>query len=204
MTKMVKKFVRCLKGKVDALSIATYLRQIGYSVILFHTPEGDEYLKRYHLIVNEQTAFTFCGSTKIVFIDNNLSNSEKIYSLLHESGHILLGHIGNNTMDLRDKRTMENEAEAFAYAVLHFRQHHFLDFGLKMLLVLLSICCIFLCLYKGNIRSDTSDNMVYLTATGEKYHNANCHLVRDKDACIEVPKIEAQKIFSPCKLCSNS
>ena len=117
-----KKLYRSLKGNINIPSLIKYIEKFGYSVVFFHTEEGDEILRAYGLTHEDKKAFTYCGTTKMVFIDGNLPTRNQIYSLLHECGHISLRHIGDDDIDLFDSREIENEAEAFAYTVLNYHK----------------------------------------------------------------------------------
>lgn len=116
----VKLLYRETNGTVTISSLAACLKRRGYDIVFFHTEEGDEILKAYGILPNKTRAFTVCGPLKIVFVDNNLHASDKLYSILHECGHIMLGHLESNGYML-DKRKNENEAEAFAYGALNYK-----------------------------------------------------------------------------------
>lgn len=116
------KLYRSLKGNINIPNLIKYIESFGYSVVFFHTEEGDEILRAYGLTHEDKKAFTYCGTTKMVFIDGRLPTSSQIYSLLHECGHISLRHIGDGDIDLLDSRVIENEAEAFAYMVLNYHK----------------------------------------------------------------------------------
>lgn len=118
--KQAVKLRRRLKGKMDFVSIEEYLNSIGYKVIFFNTPVGDAELERYCLTEKAQktNAFTYCGSAKIVFINNNIPPEDKVYSLYHETGHIILGHLECKRISTTNKILLEIQADAFACALL--------------------------------------------------------------------------------------
>lgn len=119
--KQVRLLHKSLKGEITVPGLIRYLEHFGYNTVFFNTEEGDKLLDAVDIEQGETKAFTFYGDAKIVFIDNEMHHSDKLYALLHECGHIVLGHIGNDTIHLQDKHTTENEAEAFAYRVLNYR-----------------------------------------------------------------------------------
>lgn len=124
--KAAKKYFKEIK-KVDLPNIINHLKKIGYTVVFYNTPTGDEIMRVYGLEDKKQNrdAFTCCGTNiaKVIFVDNNLHNLDKVYLLLHEIGHILLGHIGNGQIAYMDKQGIEMEANAFAYEVLNYKSN---------------------------------------------------------------------------------
>ena len=141
-----KRIYKRLKGNFDVLSLVKYLESIGYSVVFFNTAEGDQLLQAYGICPQDVKAFTYCGSTRIVFVDNQLHTTDKIYSLLHEIGHITLKHIGNGNIDMYNKRTTENEAEAFTYKVLNYNKT-----TKKQNVTLFIVCSTILMLFQGGL-----------------------------------------------------
>lgn len=125
--KKAKGFIRELGGNVDYISIEERLRLMNISIILYNTPQGDTELMRYNLTDKalKLKGFTYSGAVKIIFIDTKLSYEDKLYVLLHEVGHILLGHIGDCKLYARSKVFTEIEADAFAYDVLKMRKNNF-------------------------------------------------------------------------------
>ena len=68
---------------------------------------------------NTKSGFTYCcKDTKIVFIKANLSDSDKLFVLLHEEGHILLEHFFHKGNIEHTDVKHENEANAFAFAAM--------------------------------------------------------------------------------------
>ncbi len=119
--RQVRLLHKSLKGEITVPGLIKYLERYGYSTVFFNTPKGDKLLNAVDVEPGDAKAFTLCGRAKLVFIDNELPHLNKLYALLHECGHIVMEHIGDNTIHLQDKRTKENEAEAFVYRVLNYR-----------------------------------------------------------------------------------
>ena len=109
-----------LRNDIDIENIIEYLKQCGYSTVFFNTSYGDEEIERYELeeTAKDRKAFTYAKTANIVFIDNNNHIQDKLYLLLHELGHILLKHIGDGKLYLRNPILMDIEADAFAYELI--------------------------------------------------------------------------------------
>lgn len=119
MKKLAKELYKKYKGQLGIFEVVAEIGSRGYNVIFFNTPEGDKILKAYGLECVNAKAFTYCGVSKIVFVDNNLSQDRKFYALLHELGHIAMEHFGDNIIELTEPRLLDIEADAFAYSILH-------------------------------------------------------------------------------------
>lgn len=113
-----RKFVRKFKGDISYANLEQYIGD-WYSIVFFNTAYGDAEIERYNLqSETELKAFTYSQSAKIIFIDGTLHSDDRMYLLLHEIGHITLGHIGDGMLITRNKILIEFEADAFAYEVL--------------------------------------------------------------------------------------
>lgn len=206
-----KKFKKALRGEISLVNAVDYAKNIGYNVVFFQSPDN-KYLKRYDLSEAAESipAFTYNEMAHIIFINDHLSHHDKLHKLLHELGHISLGHIGGNTLYLLNKDEIEAEAETFVYIVLYNKkQTNRFQLILAILLILLSLAGLII---GYSIRSDKSDNktyieetdasdIVYVTPTGRKYHSADCIYTKDKD-CTTLKRAEAEKLYSPCKVCN--
>lgn len=126
MTKIdtqAKKLYRSLKGNINIPNLIKYIESQGYSVVFIESEEGQAILKALNLDPGTKTAFSVSYDThKYVFIYRERDTSSKIISLLHECGHIVLGHV--EEIDLLDGRTIETEAETFVYTVLNYRENN--------------------------------------------------------------------------------
>jgi len=120
LSKKVKELKRALKGKISFENLEEYVNTFGYKIIFFNTFDGDIEVKRYNKeeIAKDTDAFTHCGTAQIIFINYDVSSESKIYLLLHEIGHIVLGHIGDGKLFLRNKILIDIEADTFAYLML--------------------------------------------------------------------------------------
>ena len=205
------------KGKIDILSIIKYASDVvGYRVVFFNTPDGDETIALYNLesATKVASSFTISGVEKIIFVDSKKHYHDRIYLLLHELGHILFGHIGDGNISLKDKPYTEVEADAFVYAVMTPHKHKIASKILILFFaVVLGFCGGFIAEYaaarmSGNDFidrsipgiSDTNDKVI-ITRSGESYHREGCVTIKDKDY-IFLPRSEAAKLYEPCGVCN--
>lgn len=186
-----------LHGQVTINTITRYLQQKGFYVVFYSNDTENEFIKQNNLDDYSKTvqAFTFVeGDTRIVFVNNSLSHENMLYSMLHETAHIVLGHLQEHACD---ERLAEMQAEAFAYEILSSAKgkNKMIGIGLFIVALLVSGLLFF------NYFTPHSDNMVYITPTGAKYHRENCIFTKDKN-CTAVTLSEAQKNYSPCSVCN--
>lgn len=115
-----KSVTKYLQKDISIERIIEYIKLCGYSTVFFNTYDGNKELDRYGLdhLAEKLTAFTYAKTARIVFIDDNKHIQDKLYLLLHELGHILLKHIGDEKMSLRNPILMDIEADAFAYELI--------------------------------------------------------------------------------------
>lgn len=199
-----------LKNNANFKTVSTYLQRRGFAVIMYGCDIDNEILAKYNLVEYSKTvkAFTvYSKDFKAVFVDDACACEEKLYVLLHETAHIVLGHIDKK--DLQDSRFQEMEADAFAYSVLHPQNNHLQ----KAFIVCAIILCIVACAnfadnkyemvyYDSGIAqvSERAEEHVLVTSSGTKFHRSDCHYVKNKD-CETLPRTKASKRYAPCSTC---
>lgn len=207
-----KKYKKAVKGEITLGRAVEYAKSLGYYVI-FYSSVNDEYLIRYNLseYAQETTAFTYNELACVIFINNNISYSEKLHRLLHEIGHIELKHIGSGEQYLKNHDEAESEAEAFVYSVLYKKE----DSSYVLLVSILSILafiCFAIKLNIGGIKSSlpkelqaddvvSASDTVYVTPSGTKFHKADCIYIKDKEY-IKLNRADAEKKYAPCSICN--
>ncbi len=212
INKQVKLLHKYTRGDITVQSIIKFLEYRGYDVVFFNTEDGDELLKKYGIILGRSKAITYCGITKIVFIDDSIHSNDKLYVLLHECGHILLGHINENQIHSIDKMSTENEAEAFAYKVLNYSppktMRNILLSVLASVLIIAGTTLVCSELFAApapssvvQTSSSFSDEIVYVTPTGAKYHRPSCYYAKHHSSS-RMYKSEAEKTRTPCSMCN--
>ncbi len=210
ITRTANKFIKNLKGEVEFSCIVNYLlNQYGFRIFFFNTPSGDAELLRYGMVEKSKNtnAFTYTGTAKIIFINNAVSSEDKLYLLLHETGHIVLGHFSDNQLFLKNRLRLDIDADAFAYAVLNPSSKR------KLIACIMGFIVVaFLSFYMGyettpmqmlpTSATEQTTEQVYITSTGKKYHRSNCRYVKGKDNIAVIDKKQADKTHSPCSVCN--
>lgn len=118
--KKARRFLRKIGGKAEFEAVSEYLQRIGYGVYFIGTSRADTILATLGIGSNTITAkraFTVCIGAKIIFIDKTLSENDKLLALLHEAGHIVLGHLDPTRQVIRNEGDVEAEAQTFANLV---------------------------------------------------------------------------------------
>ena len=165
----IKKVIKQAKKAMDGIgipSIERYLKSMGYTVLYIGTPEADEEILRYNLqkYARDKQAFAFCGAAKFIFVKGKLHPSTKQLLLLHELGHILLGHIGKGQSMYIETNEIEAEADAFAYTMLtQFRRAEVREKVFSR--CALGLACVLLLLSLVNCSRNALSNMQASTVT---------------------------------------
>lgn len=204
-----KKFKNAMYGEITLVNAVKYAERIGYDVIFFNSLDN-EYLITYDLLEAAQKtpSFTYVNLAHVIFVDDRLSHSKKLHRLLHEIGHILLGHIGNGNIHLLNTDETESEAEAFVCEVLYSKRKYNIHFVFALVLTVSLFLGVFLGynIHTKNIDMNdapavSNDNdIVYITASGTKFHRADCFYIKNKN-CSTLKRAEAEKKYSPCAVC---
>ncbi len=124
--------------KVDFVHIRQYLERNGWTVTMFNTSSGDILIDKLGLQECIQRADGFVyemNQLKYVFINNHLSDKDKLITLLHEVGHIEL----KQDLTLQDSKTNELEAWDFAESLLNFKsffRNQLIVIGLNLLMTI--------------------------------------------------------------------
>ena len=205
VSKAAIKFIKKdIKKKTDFKSVASYLKTQGYAVVFYEHDKNNELIDKYNLSEYSKTvdAFTFRkNDLKIVFINANISSEDKLFLLLHETGHIILEHLSEDKL-ISNSRLQDIEADAFAHTVLNPPK--------TKLSIPVWIACIILSLSfaSGVALSATSpsaataaESYVYITSTGDKYHRKEC-IFANRTKTMAVEKSEAKQIHEPCLVCN--
>ena len=144
------------------------------------------------------------GSTKLIFLCEELTADEKLYALAHEEGHILSGHFGSS-----DSVEQEQMANEIAHYLLHPPLFVKLRIAIlerkKLAIAILSvILCITIALITTSIivRNNSYYGEYYITENGTKYHEKDCMIIKDKNNTERLTKAEFESgEYDPCQVC---
>ena len=213
--KAANKLYKQLKGNITFEAVEAFLKKLGYKIIFFNTAPGDAELARYCLTEKAQRtdAFTYCGSAKIVFINSLISVEDRFYLLLHEVAHIVLKHLEPGSISMHNGLLLDIDANAFVHYLLNPPRKVRFATIVCLILVIIAIGGAFHYTEKENRHSASItaasvehnntqvENIVYITSTGERFHQINCSSLVGKDTA-QISRTEALKIHTPCKLCN--
>ena len=144
---------------------------------------------------------------RLVFVNEKLSEEEKLLVLAHEQGHYYCGHMNFVT---RLGRSVEEEFEAneFAHYLLRrtasdrvrewIRRHRV---RIVVMLVLMFLIAGGIWLYRDYRERRLYEGEYYVTMHGEKYHVRNCVVIEGHPVRrLEKKDVESGK-YEPCSLC---
>lgn len=225
------KIKKALMGKnLTFVNVEKELNNLGYIVVLFNTPKGDEEIARYKLEYKKQTlkAFTYTKTVHIVFIDGSLHADDRLYLALHELGHIVLGHVGDGKLVTRNSVLIDIEADNFAYSIIKGNQKTTYTYVASAIIII----ALMFTMHQNNAKTptfvyespqlsdtetisasaqpetvpltetelETVSNIVYVTPSGTKFHKQDCRYIKNKKVT-EYSRDEALHKYAPCSVC---
>ena len=198
--------------EVTFAGLKKILEQMGYTIAEFGSSEASETiiselkLRKY---ADNTRGFTYADSNyRIVFVDENLSETEKRIVLAHETGHIVCGHsgtvpiIGNDVME-------EYEANEFVHWLLNpniFVRIRMWIIRHKIMTLICAAVLIVVTISGIAVTKIVEDKIYYgdyyVTESGSKYHKADCRIIRDKTNTrrLTYEDMEEGK-YEPCEVC---
>ena len=231
--KAAKRFAKTfLKGNVNFEAVSNYINKIGYTINFYNPSEVNILIEKYKLSDFSKTVHAFtvkAKEAKMVFIDRSMSAENKLRALLHETGHIVLGHMDISST-IADKRLHDMQAETFAYAVLTYKK----DYKILCSTICLVLTSAIAATLGYNLHPDTvqkpkqysvpvannitqseditetqapminenNAELVYVTKTGTRYHKPDCRYVKNNSTATAIQAEKAHKSYTPCKVCN--
>lgn len=183
----------------------------GYMIIDFCDMGNDSDVDRvvHELDLCEQVrfskAFTYVNeSLRLVFVNDGLSEEEKLTVLLHEEGHIFCGHSERKAL-MGEDVLQEKEANEFAYFVANRSLlEKVLDDKRKIVCAVLSLSVIALAVcFAVNVRNDrVYHGDYYITRTGNRYHVKECRYIKGSNTAERLTKEQFENgSYEPCRVC---
>lgn len=123
--KGIKHFLKHYKGELTFYDLYNYVeKELHYKVVWFNSTYANNFLPNIAPKVWEQlepdekgiALYANNGAAKLVFLKKDMSDIEKITTILHEMGHIILGHLEESITPLE---VFETDADIFAHVVYH-------------------------------------------------------------------------------------
>lgn len=153
-------------------------------------------------------AFAYrCNDTKVVFVCEEMSASEKLYALAHELGHIVCYHLGNGLGDSEvEQEYMANEFAHFllnppaVLKIIVWIRNHKKATAISAIGVVLILAIILVAVNISHSRSYYKE--YYVTGGGEKYHEKDCIFVKDKTNTRRLTEKDYYAgQYDPCQIC---
>lgn len=193
-----------------------------WKVILYHTKPGDDLLKRLSTNCDlfqysrDNTGFAYrTQNINYIFIDGNLDELERLRVLVHEIGHIMLGHLETCQINAGNRTQNEIDANTFVKYVLNPKKSDCIKYRILNFRVgIFALAAFVICFNMGTFLLNTifanpdiepgihiqAGNIVYVTPSGNKYHTKDCRYI-DETTAIELPIERACKNYAPCSVC---
>lgn len=220
MNTNIKKTVASYKKKyklteITEKSICDTLEKQGYTIVYFNAIVNNDNvaqiisnLKLDDFIVNHK-GFTYTNDKyRLVFVNEDLSDEERLMVLAHEEGHVFCEHTSCQPIIGQDVK-QEHEANEFAHYLLHPNNSEKTKSWIKKhkKFVISSCVCVLLIVIGLTIFSVVRKEQsyygnYYITTTGNKYHEKDCIFVKNKDNVRRLTKEEFESgDYEPCKTC---
>lgn len=200
---------------LDYYSLKSVIEKQGFTVVefnhLYNNQDVELLIQTLSLTtaINRSRGFTYVDKHhRIVFINENLSDEEKLVVLAHEEGHIYCGHIKNSSVFGQDVQE-EFEANEFVHFLLNqtkvqrlrrWVRHH--KISVIVTSIVLIVIVIAISLLTHHIIEEKYYGDYYITETGFKYHKKNCGYVKDKSTVRRMTKDDYESgNYEPCGVC---
>ena len=200
---------------VNLETLRNVLTRQGYILIefnsIFNDPDITKLINSLGIekAIEQSKGFTYVDQyRRLVFLNEDLSNDEKLVVLAHEMGHIYCNHFTSTPIIGKDVAE-EHEANEFSHYILNppflqktritIHQH-------KKIVVFSTLICLLIIggvLIWGTIQKEQSYyGEYYLTESGNKYHKEECIFIKDKTNVrrMTVEEFESGE-YEPCKMC---
>ena len=143
---------------------------------------------------------------KLIFLCETLNANEKRYALAHELGHVYCEHLKKGAYCNEADMEEEYEANEFAHYLLrpewYERVWLWINYhkAITIIAVVLLLCSI-ICILAVNL-SQSYYGEYYVTEKGEKYHVADCPVIKDKKNTHRLTMEEYESgEYEPCQIC---
>ena len=148
--------------------------------------------------------FTYAGGDyRLIFVQNSLSDKEKVIVLSHEFGHICCGHLNKANKPGQDVKE-EYEANEFAHYLIKSCSAG--KVKNKKVVIAVFTAVLVLAVSLGVTFTAYNNNKYYenyyVSAKGEKFHKQDCPYIAGRKGVHRLTKKEYNSgDYSPCKHC---
>ena len=200
---------------INYSSLKEAAENLGYTLIefntLFNDSDTDSLIKALKLgdVILHSRGFTYADSNfRLIFINEILNETEKLYVLAHELGHIACKHFGSNSVIGNDVND-EHEANEFSHYLINASFKRKFAFFFKKInkktLIASALVIVAAVFITGTLVSNHNKrhySEFYVSANGVKYHKKECMTIKGRKNVRQLSKKEFDsKKYSPCNVC---
>lgn len=214
--KTVNQFIRSHSlSVIDYAALKTAAEALGYTVIefnnIFNDPDVETVINNLKLddAVSNSRGFTYADSNyRLLFVNEDLNNDEKLLILSHELGHIVCGHFSTAPIIGKDVQE-EHEANEFSHYLLNQNSVRRLRLALSnhrktatVVTALAIATALFVSVWSMIKKEQSYYGEYYITNSGDKYHKKDCIFTKDKNSVkrLTIEEFE-QGIYEACDMC---
>ncbi len=199
-------------SKITLENLLYIIEQQGFEILEYSQLERNDstwsIIEKLGLTLYAQSGKAFAyksGNTKIIFLCEELTADEKLYALAHEEGHILCGHLSNDS-NIVEQEHVANEVAHYllnppAFLKLRINMSANRKIVVPVMIVLLCIV-IAIPIITRVIKSQSYYGEYYVTENGTKYHEKDCMIIKDK---VNTRRLTESDFYSgeyePCHVC---
>lgn len=204
--KKANDFIRTYNLKKDyTLRDLEYIAErLGYEIFFYqrYNEEHNKILTQVNglsLSLNTNS-FTHEGpDIKFIFINRQLSETEKKITLLHELLHIYSG----DTSKREPISVTQEKSTTDLHFIVEFIMKYKNIFRITVFAHFVMISALILCSFilSAPQKSNQPADIVYITPTGYHYHSSDCNYGEDYAYSIRALRADAEKKLLPCSNC---
>jgi len=183
-------------GALTLENVEKYIRRQNWILIYYGDKETEDYLKTLHLesYAEQHDAFSVRDRQAIIFVRESVPEKQKINLLLHEIAHIVLEHDMSHL-----KPADETAADQF---VVYCLKPTFKVWKIAVAFGIVATIILVICGIKISRQAAYESSIVYITASGTKYHIADCTYIKNKDNIVAISRADAITLGKePCRVC---
>lgn len=196
--------------KVDVVGLIKTIESQGYTVVPFNLACSNDNVRllikalKLEDYVFSCKCFTYCDDKyRLVFVNEDLSEDEKIVVLAHEEGHIWHEHMISGAVFGADVK-QEFQANEFAHFLLEDkdgtkRKNRIVICTIIILIFIISGLYIF---YQKKYDERVYTDNYYRTNSGLKYHLEECVYIKNRKDVYKLTREEFESgNYEPCAVC---
>ena len=200
-----REYLKSIEGDTSFLNLSQCIRYLGWRVYFFNGKDdpGDSIitaLEKAEYAKNKRSFLAVSETERFIFIRSQQSDSNARFYLLHEIGHILLGHLGYSETVINATTNKEAEANQFARYVLN--HGHGKNKRRRRTIIVAVVMLLFIAYYQTDKQKQRTP--AYFAEGGTSYHRQVCTYTAGNDRIIETTIKDAEQLgLEPCPVCQH-